>query len=66
VGLGALGSFAFATVFPVATLGGAYLLARTIYSAAVNSRTRTLSRLMDEMVRIAEDGVKEEEKRLED
>ena len=66
VGLGALGSLAFATVFPVATLGGAYLLARTIYSAAVNSRTRTLSRLMDEMVRIVEDGVKEEEKRLED
>lgn len=60
VGLGALGSAAFAAIFPLASLGGAYALARAIYATAVKGRMRTLTRLMDEMVRIVEDGAEEE------
>ncbi len=58
VGIGALASAFFATVFPVAVIGGAYVLARTIYSGTVARRARVLSRVMDELVAAAEDGIR--------
>jgi hypothetical protein len=60
VGLGALGSALFATVFPLGIIGGSYLAARTIFKSAVHSRSKALTRLMDEMVAAVEDGVAEE------
>ncbi len=55
-GLGAMGSVLFATVFPVAVIGGFYGLARTIYSRVVKGRQDKLDRLMEELVRAVEEG----------
>jgi hypothetical protein len=64
VGLGALGSALFATVFPVAIIGGSFALARSIYSNFVKRRIKTLRRLMDELVAIVEEGVDPDHPRL--
>jgi hypothetical protein len=47
VGLGALGSAAFATLFPVGAIGGCYLLARSIFAAVSKRRRRVLLQLLD-------------------
>jgi hypothetical protein len=60
VGLGALGSALFATIFPVAILGGTWALARGIYRSSVHNRMRKLTKLMNEMVATVEDGVLEQ------
>ena len=60
VGLGALGSALFATLFPLGILGGAFALARGIFRSVVNGRARTLTKLMNELVAVAEDGLGEE------
>lgn len=59
VGLGALGSAAFATLFPIGIMGAAWGLSRTIYRTMVFGRMRKLTKLMDELVATVEDGVKE-------
>jgi hypothetical protein len=55
VGLGALGSAAFAVLFPLGAIGGAWALARGIYRIPVRQRMRALTKLMDEMVATLED-----------
>lgn len=59
VGLGALGSAAFATLFPLGALVGAWALARGVYRSMVGARMRTLAKLMNEMVATVEDGLDE-------
>lgn len=54
VALGALGTIAFTTLFPVAALGGSYLLSRQIYAAVVRRRAAVVQGLMDELVAIVE------------
>jgi len=61
VGLGALGSAAFATLFPIGIMAGAYALSRGIYRHTVHGRMRKLNKLMDELVATVEDGVKDAE-----
>ncbi len=61
VGLGALGSAFFAAVFPVAAIGGSFLLSRRIFGAFVRKRRDTLERLLDDLAAVVEDGVEEEE-----
>jgi hypothetical protein len=65
VGIGALGSALFATLFPLAALGGAYAIARTAFRGTVRRRIRTLNRLMEEMLVLLEDGLADQERRLE-
>jgi len=60
VGLGALGSAAFAALFPIGIMGAAYALSRGIYRHTVHGRIRTLTKLMKELVAMVEDGVEEE------
>jgi len=60
VGLGALGSAAFAVLFPIGVIGGAWALARGIFRNSVHGRMRTLTKLMNEMVATVEDGLEEE------
>ncbi len=57
VGLGALGSAAFAILFPIGVMGGAWALARAIFRSNVHGRMRTLTKLMNEMVATVEDGL---------
>jgi hypothetical protein len=57
VGVGALGSALFATLFPLAAIGGSFLLARSIYGSFVRKREAVLGRLMEEMVAVLEAGV---------
>lgn len=57
VGLGALGSAAFATLFPIGIMGAAYALSRSIYRNTVHGRMRKLTRLMDELVAAVEGGL---------
>jgi hypothetical protein len=47
VGIGALQSVAFAVAWPVGVVGGAYLLARTIYRSTARRRQRTLRNLLE-------------------
>ncbi len=49
VGLGALGSAAFAIAWPIGIIGGAYLLARSIYGSVVRRRQRVLRDLLDQL-----------------
>lgn len=65
VGIGALGSALFATLFPLAAFGGAYAIARTAFRGTVRGRIRTLTRLVQEMLAILEDGLEDEPARLE-
>jgi hypothetical protein len=65
VGLGALGSALFATLFPVAAMGGAFAIARTAFRVTVRSRIRTLNRLADDLAAGVEDGLEEFPLRLE-
>ncbi len=60
VGLGALGSVAFAILFPVGVMGGTWALARGIFRNSVYRRMRTLTKLMNEMVATVEDGLEDE------
>jgi hypothetical protein len=63
--LGALGTIAFTTLFPVAAVGGSYLLSRRIYAAFVRSRSAAVQGLMDELVAIVEGSAgADEERRL--
>ena len=55
VGLGALGSAAFAILFPLGAIGGAWALARGIYRVPVHRRMKALTQLMNEMVATVED-----------
>ncbi len=55
VGLGALGSAVFATVFPVAALGGTYFLARTIYAAVARRRRLLLGSLLDRITEVVQE-----------
>ncbi|MFH1764210.1 MAG: hypothetical protein ABIF09_08470 [Gemmatimonadota bacterium] len=64
VGLGALGSAAFAILFPVGVLSGAWALARGIFRNSVHGRMRTLTKLMTEMVATVEDGLEEVSKEV--
>lgn len=61
VGLGALGSAAFALLFPIGVMTGAWALSRGIYRHTVHGRMRKLNKLMDELVATVEDGVKDSE-----
>jgi len=65
VGIGALGSALFATIFPLAAIGGSYALARIIYRGIVRGRYEALAHLMDEMVGVAEEAIREETLRLD-
>jgi hypothetical protein len=65
VGIGALGSALFATVFPLAVIGGSYAVARAAFRGTVHGRMRTLTRLMEEMAGIVGDSLEEEPPRLE-
>ena len=57
-GLGAaIGSTVFAIGFPVAMLGGSYLLARTIYAAHVKKERARLQSLLDRLSAIVSDGI---------
>jgi len=58
VGLGALGSVAFATLFPVGIMAGAWALSRGIFRHTVFGRIKKLTRLMDELVATVEDGLR--------
>jgi hypothetical protein len=60
VGLGALGSVAFATLFPIGVMGAAYALSRSIYRNTVHGRMRKLTKLMDELVAAVEDGLEDD------
>ncbi len=60
VGLGALGSPAFAILFPIGVMGGAWALARGIFRNSVHGRMRILTKLMNEMVATVEDGLEGE------
>ncbi len=51
VGLGALGSVAFASIFPPVVLGLSFVAARTIFQTSVMGRKEVLERLMEDMVR---------------
>jgi hypothetical protein len=66
VGLGALGSALFATVFPLGIITGSYLIARTAFKSTVQGRMRTLTRLIEDLRRAVEDGMQEEQLRLQD
>ncbi|MCJ7627350.1 MAG: hypothetical protein E4G90_08250 [Gemmatimonadales bacterium] len=59
VGIGALGSAAFAILFPLGAMGGAWALARGIYRKPVYRRMRILTKLMYEMVSTVEDGLED-------
>jgi hypothetical protein len=48
---GVLGSALFGILIPAAALSGSYLLARTIFRAAVARRTRALGHLMEDIAR---------------
>jgi hypothetical protein len=61
--LGALGTIAFTTLFPVAALGGSYLLSRRIYAAFVRRRSAAVQGLLDELVAIVEGSADGEEAR---
>lgn len=50
VGLEVLGSALFATVFPLAVIGMAYIGAREIYRAVVRRRRRVIGELLDRLV----------------
>lgn len=54
----------FASLFPPAVIGGAYLLARSIFRRTVRGRMRDLARLADELAAMVEDGLLEEPPRL--
>jgi hypothetical protein len=60
VGLGALGSAAFAILFPIGVMTGAWAIARGIFRTSVHNRMRILTRLMNEMVATVEDGLGDE------
>lgn len=60
VGLGALGSTAFAVLFPAAAVGGSYLLARSIFRSFVRKRARILERLLDDLTAQVEDATGQE------
>ena len=49
VGIGALGSAAFATVFPLMVITGSYLLARSIFGSTAWRRQRLLRDLLDRL-----------------
>lgn len=49
VGIGALQSAAFAIAWPVSIIGGAYLLARSIYTSTARKRQRVLRDLLDRL-----------------
>ncbi len=49
VGLGALGSVAFAVAFPALVISGSYLAARTIFSSTARRRHRVLRDLLDRL-----------------
>lgn len=66
VGIGALGSALFATLFPLALIGGSYAVARAAFRGTVRGRMRNLTRLMEEMVGIVEESLEEEPRRLEE
>ncbi len=57
VGLGALQSAAFAIAWPVGIIGGAYLLARSIYTSTARKRQRALRDLLDRLTERIEDVV---------
>ncbi len=54
VGIGALGSAAFAILFPATVISGAYLLARTIFGSTVRRRRRILRELLDRLTELVE------------
>jgi hypothetical protein len=54
VGLGALQSAAFAIAWPVSIIGGAYLLARSIYTSTARKRQRVLRDLLDRLTETIE------------
>jgi hypothetical protein len=54
VGIGALGSAAFATVFPLAVITGSYLLARSIFGSLAWRRQRVLRELLDRLTEYVE------------
>jgi hypothetical protein len=60
VGLGALGSVAFAALFPIGIMGAAYALSRSIYRHTVQGRIRVVTKLMKELVATVEDGLEDE------
>lgn len=49
VGLGALGSVAFAVLFPVAVIGGSYAAARTLFTSMARNRHRRLRDLLERL-----------------
>jgi hypothetical protein len=66
VGLGALGSALFATLFPVAIIGGSWALARGIFKQAVRGRRKALTELMDELTeRVKEEADRASRNQLE-
>jgi hypothetical protein len=50
VGIGALGSALFASLVPLVLLGGSYLLARSIFSLLLRSRSRKLREILERLV----------------
>jgi predicted lipid-binding transport protein (Tim44 family) len=54
VGIGALQSAAFATAWPVAIIGGAYLLARRVYGSTAKRRQRALRDLLDRLTELVQ------------
>lgn len=57
VGIGALQSAAFAIFWPAGVIGGAYLLARSIYTSTARKRRRVLRDLLDRLTERIEDAV---------
>jgi hypothetical protein len=54
VGVDVLGSVLFSVAFPLGVIGGCYLIARSIFGAAVRRRHRTLHDLMERLAAIVE------------
>lgn len=57
VGIGALQSAAFAIAWPASIIGGAYLLARSIYTSTARKRRRVLRDLLDRLTERIESAV---------
>lgn len=57
VGIGALQSAAFAIAWPISIIGGAYFLARSIYTSTARKRQRALRDLLDRLTERIEEVV---------
>ncbi len=54
VGIGAMGSAIFATLFPVAVIGGSFWAARMAFAGTAHGRRRALTTLLDRLTELVE------------